>query len=89
VGTTHTVTAQLLYDNSTVVADDLLNFSIVSGPHAGLSEDVLTDECGYAVFSYNGSVEGEDCILITYENTSKGEYTTKYVREIVGDKPCP
>jgi len=61
VGTTHTVTATVLVDESPAVGV-LVTFTVVDGPHAGTSFVAPTDPAGQASFTYAGATAGVDGI---------------------------
>ena len=68
IGTEHTVTATVI---PTAPGIPII-FTIVSGPHAGPSEIVETDESGTASFSYIGTDEGADMIAVLADANSSG-----------------
>ena len=68
IGTEHTITAVVIPPASGVP----IIFTIVTGPHAGLSETVETADNGTASFSYTGTTEGKDTIAILADANSSG-----------------
>lgn len=73
VGTDHTVTARVVRTSTgQPVADLLVSFQVVSGPHAGKSGLAVTDASGQASFTYRGDTPGIDTIEAAI---TIGEYT--------------
>lgn len=65
LGTTHTVTATVS-ENNTPIAGTTVTFTVISGPHAGLTGTDTTDGSGNASFSYTGTSAGVDTIHATF-----------------------
>ena len=68
VGTTHTVTATVK-ENDAPVAGKTVTFTILSGPHAGLTGTGVTDASGMTTFTYLGTTVGTDTIEASYTDT--------------------
>jgi hypothetical protein len=66
------VTAQLVDAGGVPVAGAPVDFSITSGPHAGLVQSAVTDAAGSASFAYVGSVAGVDEIVASLADGSSG-----------------
>jgi uncharacterized repeat protein (TIGR01451 family) len=60
VGQTVTLTANVLDANGSPAPDQTVTFTVLSGPNAGLTDDVVTDVDGNAFFSYSSSQTGTD-----------------------------
>jgi hypothetical protein len=58
----HSVVASVTDAGGAPLAGVPVDFQIASGPHAGASASVVTDEAGEATFSYPGSAAGVDVI---------------------------
>jgi hypothetical protein len=65
LGTPHTVTA-LVLENTLPAPNKLVTFTVISGPHAGLTGTDLTDAAGEATFTYTGLFAGTDNIQASY-----------------------
>ena len=65
VGSQHTVNATVQDDLGNPIVDYDVNFTIVSGPHAGLTGTDVTDANGQATWSYTGTTVGTDTIVAT------------------------
>ncbi len=59
----HTLTALVVDGGGAPLAGAAVDFSITSGPHAGLQQSVASDAAGAASFSYSGNAPGVDHIL--------------------------
>jgi uncharacterized repeat protein (TIGR01451 family) len=68
VGTTHTVTAAVK-ENDVPVAGKTVTFTILSGPHVGVTGTAVTDASGVATFTYLGATAGTDTIEASYTDT--------------------
>ena len=68
VGTPHTVTATVK-ENDAAVAGVAVTFTILSGPHAGLTGSGVTDANGKATFTYVGLAAGTDTIEASYTDS--------------------
>jgi len=64
VGSSHTVTATILVGGSPQ-AGVVVTFTIVSGPHAGLTSTATTNSAGQATWTYPGTMAGTDVIKAT------------------------
>ena len=62
VGTPHSLTATVKAANGKPVSDAAVTFSVTSGPHAGLTQQVKTDTDGEATLTYIGDALGTDSI---------------------------
>lgn len=94
VGTQHTVTATVQDDNGAPVVGRNVFFSIVSGPHAGLSSNNSTDANGHATFTYTGSAAGTDVIEASFVDSTGQTKTSNQVTKIWESTtpplcPCP
>lgn len=58
LGSAHTLTALATTAQGTPIADAVVRFEVVSGPHAGLTGGGLTAANGQATFSYTGVAGG-------------------------------
>ena len=65
VGSQHTVNATVQDDLGNPIVDYDVNFTIVSGPHVGLTGTDVTDANGQATWSYTGTTAGTDTIVAT------------------------
>ncbi|WP_290596916.1 MULTISPECIES: Ig-like domain-containing protein [unclassified Archaeoglobus] len=63
LNTQHTVIATVQDDYGQPIVGRNVTFTIVSGPHAGLTEIAVTDINGQAVFTYTGTSAGTDVIV--------------------------
>lgn len=79
VGTQHTVTATVQDDNGDPVVGRNVDFSIVSGPHAGLTGSDTTDANGEATFTYTGTSTGTDTIEASFVNSEAETETSNQV----------
>ncbi len=79
VGTEHTVTATVQDDNGDPVAGRNVDFSIVSGPHAGLTGSDTTDASGQATFAYTGHTAGTDVIEASFVDSNGQTKTSNQV----------
>jgi uncharacterized repeat protein (TIGR01451 family) len=67
VGTQHTVTATGEDEFGDPLVGETVTFTILSGPHAGLTGTGLTDNNGQATWTYNGIKAGLDTIIATID----------------------
>jgi len=65
VGTSHTVTATVEEDGSSVVGTTV-TFSVIDGPHSGATDTGVTDSSGQAAYAYVGTAAGIDTIEATF-----------------------
>ena len=79
VGEEHTVTATVQDDLGNPIVGRDVTFTIVSGPHAGLSEIVATDVDGKATFTYTGTSVGTDVIVASFVNNDQKVVTSNEV----------
>lgn len=73
VGTSHTVTANVIFDTGEPVSNVLINFRVIMGPNEGLTSQPGTGECnpdncrtnvfGQVSWTYSSSQPGIDFIL--------------------------
>jgi hypothetical protein len=70
INTSHTVTATVQDNLGNPVASRLVTFTVVSGPHVGLTGTDLTDVNGKATFTYTGTTVGTDVIIARMVNSS-------------------
>jgi hypothetical protein len=68
VGTNHTITATVA-GTGDPVPNRNVNFTIVSGPNAGLTGSAITDSNGHATFTYTGNSPGTDTIQASFLNS--------------------
>ena len=68
VGTNHTITATVA-GTGDPVPNRNVNFTVVSGPNAGLTGSAITDSNGHATFTYTGNTAGTDTIQAAFENS--------------------
>ncbi len=66
----HGLTALVVDGGGAPLPGAPVEFSITSGPHAGLQQSVASDAAGAASFSYPGSASGVDRILATLADGS-------------------
>jgi hypothetical protein len=69
VGASHTVTATVTTDDpltGTPLVGTTVTFTIIDGPHSGVTEVATTDGNGEAVLTYIGTTEGVDTIEATF-----------------------
>ena len=68
VGTSHTVTATVK-ENDVPVAGATVTFTVLSGPHAGITGTGTTNASGVATFTYQGIAAGTDTIEASYTDS--------------------
>lgn len=64
IGASHTVTVKVLVDDK-LAEGAKVTFTVISGPHAGMTFETTTDADGIATFTYTGTIAGEDIIEAT------------------------
>lgn len=69
LGTSHTLTATVA-ENGTPIVGTTVTFSILSGPHTGLTGSGQTDANGEATFTYTGTIAGTDTIRATFVDST-------------------
>jgi len=79
VGSEHTVTATVQDDLGNPIVGRDVTFTIVSGPHAGLSYIDTTDANGQATFTYTGTSAGTDVIEATMVDSQGNTVTSNQV----------
>lgn len=65
--TEHTLTATVLDQHRSPVAEREVIFNIISGPNKDLTATDVTDENGQAIFTYQGTVPGTDTITASFK----------------------
>ncbi len=68
VGTNHTITATVA-GTGDPVPNRNVNFTVLSGPNAGLTGSAVTDSNGHASFTYVSTLPGTDTIQASFVNT--------------------
>jgi hypothetical protein len=68
IGESHTITAVLQSPQGDLIPGATIEFTVISGPHQGLTATAVTGSSGTAVWSYTGTTVGTDTILATYGN---------------------
>jgi hypothetical protein len=68
VGASHTVNVTVAGTGDPVVGR-IVNFTVVSGPNAGLTGSAVTDSNGHASFTYVGNSPGTDTIQASFVNS--------------------
>lgn len=79
LNTQHTVTAKVQDDNGEPVEGKEVTFTIVSGPHAGLTDTDTTDSNGEATFTYTGTTAGTDVIEASFVDSNQETVTSNQV----------
>lgn len=89
-GTQFTLTANLMDASGLLPLSDVaLNFTVVSGPNAGLTGQAVTDDSGDASFSYTSAAAGTDVIEASAPNASGGSFTSNPVSVTWTLANCP
>jgi hypothetical protein len=88
VGALHTVTATVADMEKSVVGRNV-NFTVVSGPNAGLTGSNLTGSDGQASFTYGSSVTGMDTIEASFVNSQEETVTSNQVTKTWTDVSTP
>jgi hypothetical protein len=78
VGSSHTVTATVK-ENGVPVVGTTVTFTVVSGPHAGMTGTAVTDASGTAQFTYTGTAVGMDTIEASYVDSGGTTRTSNQV----------
>jgi len=81
LNTQHTVTAKVQDTNGDPIEGREVTFTIVSGPHAGLTDTDTTDSSGEATFTYTGTSEGTDVIEASFVNNEQETVTSNQVKK--------
>jgi hypothetical protein len=81
VGTNHTVTARVRDGRGNPLVGQEVRFRILSGPHAGTTGAMQTDNNGEATFTYLGSITGTDTIQAFSGDASRPEIESNLVTE--------
>jgi hypothetical protein len=74
----HVLTALVVDGGGAPLANAQVEFSILSGPHAGLQQSVASDAAGAAHFAYPGSGSGVDRILATLTGSASQAEAAAY-----------
>jgi hypothetical protein len=69
VGTSHTLTATVATNGAPVVGTTV-TFTVVDGPHVGVTGTGVSDSSGNATFSYIGTIVGTDTIEATFVDSA-------------------
>lgn len=72
----HTVMAVLSDNEGNPLENILVNFKIISGPHAGTTSTAQSNANGEASFTYNGSSTGTDIIQANFQDTQDNTITS-------------
>jgi hypothetical protein len=83
VGVMHTVTALVKDTINNPIAGVVVNFTIISGPNAGLSGSATTDSNGEATFSWTSLVVGTDTVEASVVNAAGAPVTTTATKDWV------
>ena len=78
IGTSHTLTA-LVTSGGTPLAGKTVTFTVLSGPHAGVTGTGVTDADGKATFSYTGTMVGTDTIQASFVDAGSRTQTSNTV----------
>jgi PKD repeat protein len=78
VGTSHTVTATVK-ENNVATSGKTVTFTVISGPHAGVTGTDVTDSNGEATFSYTGTSAGLDTIEASFVDSASNVQTSNRV----------
>lgn len=70
VGSQYTLSSVLQDDDGNPLSGEEVNFSVISGPNAGQSSIVTTNQAGKADFTYSDTSEGADIIKASFVNES-------------------
>lgn len=89
VGTSHTVTALVVYDDGTPVVGARVYFRLTSdSTHYGVSGETFTDSAGKATFTYPGTKEGKDQIVATVDSLGASAFKYWYGASQQTGKPA-
>ena len=69
-GSQYTLSSLVQDDNGNPLSGKAINFSVVSGPNAGHSENMTTNAAGRANFTYSGTSAGTDIIEASFVNNA-------------------
>jgi hypothetical protein len=83
VGVMHTVTALVKDTINNPVPSVVVNFTIISGPNAGLSGSATTDSNGEATFSWTSLAVGTDTVQASIVNAAGAPVTTTATKDWV------
>lgn len=79
VGTSHTVTATLQFDNGNPIVGRAVDFAVISGPNTGVTGSGVTNAQGQATFTYSSSVAGTDTLQASFLNSHGQTQTSNTV----------
>ncbi|HET7034476.1 MAG TPA: Ig-like domain repeat protein [Thermomicrobiaceae bacterium] len=68
LGDQASVTATLVNGCNDPLQGATVNFTVISGPNAGVNGSAPTDRDGHATFNYAGSVTGQDTVIAEVDN---------------------
>ena len=88
VGTNHTITATVA-GTGDPVPNRNVNFTVVSGPNAGLTGSAITDSNGHATFTYTGNAPGTDTIQASFVNSQNVTIVSTAVTKTWTPTPGP
>ncbi len=77
-GTSHTVTATVK-ENNVATSGKAVTFTVISGPHAGMTSSDTTDSTGEATFTYTGSNPGLDTVEASFVDSANNTQTSNRV----------
>jgi hypothetical protein len=90
VGVSHTVQATVQDSFGGPVANRNVDFTIVSGPHAGQTGSSLTDSAGQASFTYTGLAAGTDVIEASFvDSQGNTQFSNRVVAEWISTNNPP
>ena len=70
------MTALLTDNENNPVENVLVNFKVISGPHAGTTSSAQSNASGQATFTYNGSSTGTDIIEASFKDVLDNTITS-------------
>jgi hypothetical protein len=76
------VTATVQNVNGQPISGRLVNFAIISGPHAGGAGSGTTDGAGHVDFTYTGTTAGVDIIIASMLNSQGQPDTSNQARKV-------
>lgn len=77
--TSHTVTATATAANGAPVQAATVTFTVLTGPHAGVTGTGITDSNGQATFTYTGTTGGTDTIRASIGNLQSNSVTKLWI----------
>ena len=78
IGSSHELTATVS-NESGPIAGTTVTFSVIDGPHSGVTGTDVTDALGAATFSYLGTTTGTDTIKATFVDSEERTQTSNLV----------